>query len=175
MIWVLECCPPPSASSPHSSIKCLISKFWFEAKASSRRLRPCLVVLLMFHCPLSWCLFMAPVGLICLILLFWCGGNKPKKQVIQSTGEGCLLFFWDYLFEYVHLKTRTWLTNSSVKKQDITKKKSKVRETSPGNRNGVCGDACWYSGGFKSPLSQNMWAEVHLRCWAGDLEQRLTF
>lgn len=127
MIWVLESCPSPSTSSPHSSNKGLSSKFWFEAKASSSRLRPCLVVLLMFHCPLSWCLFMAPVGLICLILLFWCGGNKPKKQVIQSTGEGCLLFFRDYLFEYVHLKTRTWLTNSSVKKLKQKTKKIKTK------------------------------------------------
>lgn len=37
------------------------------------------------------------------------------------------------------------------------------------------GDTCWYSVGFKSPCEPNMWAELHLRCWAEDLEQRLTF
>lgn len=142
--------PLPSSSFPHSSVKGLSSKFGPRQKLRPVVLWRCCVgcvaavslsTKLMFIHGSRWFNLPNPP-----VSMPWKQNQENKWSKVSERAVLC--FSEDYLFECVHLKTRAWLTNSSVKK---TREKSKVKETSPGNWIGVCDDACWYSGGFKPP------------------------
>lgn len=106
-----------------------------------------------FFCrSINWCLFITPIGLICLILAVLL---MQWKQTKNGRSKALVRGF-------VFLRT-TWL-NVSIWSQDwwcVTAEqqhKKKIKKIPPRNQTAVYSDACWHSQGLYPMCEPNMWA-----------------